>query len=68
MTNTWILDVLTDLKAFADLNGLPDLSRRLDETVATAEAELASSDREFTGPGDDGKAFPRNGPGGLALC
>ena len=40
MNNNWILDVLTDLKKFASLNGLSALERELDSTHSVASAEL----------------------------
>ncbi len=40
MNNSWILDVLTDLKKFASLNGLTALERELDNTHSVASAEL----------------------------
>ena len=42
MTNDWILDVLADLKAFADTNGLGALSLQLDQTANIAAAEISS--------------------------
>lgn len=42
MKNDWILDVLADLKAFADTNGLGALSLQLDETATVAAAEISS--------------------------
>ncbi len=41
MTDDWILDVLTDLKDFAEGNDLPALAGRLEETRALAAVELA---------------------------
>lgn len=40
MNNNWILDVLTDLKKFASLNGLSALEQELDSTHSVASAEL----------------------------
>ena len=40
MNQTWILDVLTDLKTFAALNSLPALAAQLDETHRLAASEL----------------------------
>lgn len=40
MNNTRILDVLTDLKTFASLNGLTQLAGELDSTHRVATAEL----------------------------
>ena len=45
MANEWILDVIEDLRTFADLNGLQGLSKQLNVTacVATQELECVSS-------------------------
>jgi len=42
MQNDWIIDVLTDLSAFAKCNGLPALAEQLEETALVASVELAS--------------------------
>ena len=42
MGHDWIIDVLTDLKTFADANDLNALARKLDDTKVFATAELAS--------------------------
>lgn len=67
MTHLWILDVLSDLKTFADQNDLPVLARQLEDTVIVAEAEFAS---QPTAPGGaktdwDNGALARNISGGL---
>ena len=49
MTHEWILDVLADLKRFADLNDLPGLSDRLDDTRMVAAAEIATLIKEHAG-------------------
>ena len=36
MQHQWILDVLHDLRSFATRNGLDDLSRQIDLTMAAA--------------------------------
>lgn len=41
MQNEWILDVLADLKTFAENNGLNALAEHLDDTRLVAVAELA---------------------------
>lgn len=41
MQYAWILDVLTDLRAFAVQNGLPALAEQLDDTSLLAAAEIA---------------------------
>lgn len=52
MTHKWILDVLTDLKTFAALNGLEELSRQLDVTHRVAGSELEDmSERSILAPG-----------------
>lgn len=40
MTNEWILDVIEDLRQFAEMNALPELSHQLDETARVATREL----------------------------
>lgn len=50
MGHDWILDVLTDLKTYARLNGLPALAGQLDDVAMVAAVELASSgEREALG-------------------
>ena len=41
MQNEWILDVLADLKTFAQKNGLGALAEQLDDTRLVAATELA---------------------------
>ncbi len=41
MQNEWILDVLSDLKTFAQKNGLAVLAEQLDDTRLLAATELA---------------------------
>ena len=40
MSNEWILDVIADLRRFADLNNMPRLAVQLDQSAATAQVEL----------------------------
>lgn len=42
MQNDWIIDVLADLNAFAQCNGLPALATQLEEAAVVASVELAS--------------------------
>lgn len=42
MGQKWIIDVIADLRAFADLNGLPLLAHQLELTSTVAQAEIAS--------------------------
>jgi len=41
MRYEWILDVLSDLKSFAQGNGLPALAEQLGDTSILAAAEIA---------------------------
>lgn len=52
MKNDWILDVLADLKSFAQTNGLPALADQLRSTADLAAIEIASA---------EAKAEVRNG-------
>ncbi|MFO6464785.1 hypothetical protein ACK8OR_10360 [Jannaschia sp. KMU-145] len=40
MSKKWIIEVLGDLKGFADANRLPELASQLDEAIVTASVEL----------------------------
>ena len=42
MGHDWILDVLADLKSFAQANDLPSLATHLDDAALVARAEIAS--------------------------
>ena len=42
MGQKWIIDVIADLRAFADQNGLPLLAQQLEVTSTVARAEIAS--------------------------
>ncbi|APX21901.1 MAG: hypothetical protein CML50_18975 [Rhodobacteraceae bacterium] len=42
MRHDWIIDVLTDLKTFAQANALDALAEQLDEAQLVAEVEMAS--------------------------
>lgn len=42
MKNEWILDVLADLRQFAQVNDLSVLAEQLDDTCLIAASELAS--------------------------
>lgn len=56
MGNMWIIDVIADLKTFADQNDLPLLSQQLSETAKIAVAEIAPTVGEVPArpPGEDG--------------
>ncbi len=46
MKNDWILDVLADLKSYAQMNALPKLADQLAEVADTAAIELTSMERK----------------------
>lgn len=43
MANEWILDVIEDLRRFADLNEMPKLTEALQMAASVAECELEAS-------------------------
>lgn len=42
MRHDWIFDVLRDLRAYAQTNGLPALAHKADEALRVARAEIAA--------------------------
>ncbi len=44
MANDWIIDVIADLRTYANHNGLPALARQLDDATLVAATEIASRD------------------------
>jgi len=42
MAEEWMLDVLADLRAFAERNGLERTERQLDDTIRVVAGELMS--------------------------
>lgn len=42
MRHDWIFDVLTDLRAYAQSNGLTALAHKADEALKVARAEIAA--------------------------
>jgi hypothetical protein len=54
MRHDWILDVLTDMRAYAERNGMARLAGALDEVVPLARSEIAEAearDRSASGKG-----------------
>lgn len=43
MSQEWMIDVLTDLRKFAQQNGLMGLAEQLDETIHVAATDLMST-------------------------
>lgn len=50
MRSDWILDVLADLKAFAQSIDMPALAEQLDDTAIVAMAEIASREERVQTP------------------
>lgn len=63
--NEWILDVLSDLNAFAVANGLSALAEQLDDTRLIAAAEIASLNDEAKAPSNGNTVRFEPGPGGF---
>lgn len=63
--NEWILDVLSDLNAFAVANGLSALAEQLDDTRLIAAAEIASMKDEARAPADGNTTGFRPDPAGF---
>ncbi|WP_171239795.1 hypothetical protein [Ruegeria sp. HKCCA5491] len=63
--NEWILDVLSDLNAFAVENGLTALAEQLDDTKLIATAEIASASNEARAPADGNTTRFESSSGGL---
>jgi len=61
--NEWILDVLSDLNAFAVENGLIALAEQLDDTKLIAATEIASIKTEIRTSGDGNKTRYEPGSG-----
>ena len=63
--NEWILDVLSDLNAFAVANGLSTLAEQLDDTRLIAAAEIASMKDEARAPADGNRTRLGSDPAGF---
>ena len=67
MESEWILDVLADLRTFAQSNGMAGLAEQLDDTAIVAMAEIAATgegqdvNRSEGVSGTDGTDFARVG-------
>ncbi len=46
MGHDWILSVLTDLKTYAEQNGLGSLAGQLDDTLLVAQADITGVSRK----------------------
>lgn len=61
MRSDWVLDVLADLRSFAQANDLPKLAEHLDDTAIVAMAEFASRDERSAQSGHAGDTEPTGG-------
>lgn len=61
MRNDWILDVLADLRVFAQANDLPLLAEQLDDTALIATAEFAAKSERSAKHGLAGEDGPAGG-------
>jgi hypothetical protein len=53
MQHDWIIDVLSDLRTFADNHSLGRLAEQLDDTILMAAGEIKSIDSESVAVGSD---------------
>lgn len=58
MRHEWVFDVLSDLLAYANQNGLPRLAARVSDAIDEARSEIGASD---DGPEDAPQALPPKG-------
>ena len=65
MKYDWILDVLGDLRAFAQANGLTSLAEQLEDTTLIAAVEIASVGGETIGGENPEAGQARRPPGEL---
>jgi hypothetical protein len=54
MRHNWIFDVLSDLHAYAERNGLPELAQKIEEARLLARVEIG----RIEGPDDGRPAAP----------
>ena len=59
MRHVWLLDVLTDLRGFAHLEGYDRLARQIDDALKVATAEISRNDAPDPVPRSGGHAPPR---------
>jgi len=55
MSQEWMIDVLTDLRQFAQQNGLMGLAEQLDDTILIAATELKTANQDPTSLGNSTK-------------
>ncbi len=62
MRSDWILDVLADLRSFAQANDLPRLAEHLDDTALIATAEIAMKNERSAKHADGKQSKTGTGP------
>ena len=65
MQNEWILDVLADLRSFAEANDLPQLAEHLDDAGLIAVAEIATRVERSAARGHGDERNTGTGPWGF---
>ena len=63
MGHDWIFEVLTDLRVYAQANGLSALALKVDETLRVAHAEISAASGAAPAPQPGSGGLP---PGGKA--
>lgn len=56
MRHSWILDVLRDLRSYAEMNDLPAIAAAAGQTLGIAETEIAAAQGDGRDPPDGGVA------------
>ena len=65
MKYDWVLDVLADLKTFAQANGLDALAEQLDDTQLIAATEIVSMDERVGASAHENETATRTDTGGV---
>lgn len=52
MGHEWVIEVLSDLKSYADRHGLVALAAKADETLAIARVEIDAADAQADDSGE----------------
>lgn len=51
MRHNWIIDVLTDLRSYAEVNNLPGIARAAQQTLDAAVAEISAVEDDAASDG-----------------
>jgi hypothetical protein len=61
MRNEWVFDVLSDLRSFAQKNGLPALAAQVEMALSVARAEIADLQGHGSGEAEGQSSAPQSG-------